>query len=167
MYSVSPHVDSVVERLPLKSRIMNQINSKIRRLASNDADTVATLVKQFHSSDVPRERVEQLLSNEANFLIVAEVDNDLAGFVWAYRLERLHRNPFVIFLYEIEVAADYRRKGIGTALINFIRELFHEARPAEMFLLTNYSNEAAIEFYKSTGAEIKNGDDLLFIYPAM
>ncbi len=145
---------------------MNEIKMKIRRLTHNDADTATALVKQFHSSNVTLERVEKLLLNEANYLIVAEVEDSLAGFVWAYRLERLHRNPFVIFLYEIEVAADYRRKGIGTALINFIRELSPE-RPTEMFLFTNHSNAAAVEFYKSTGAKIENGDDLLFVYPAM
>lgn len=125
------------------------------------------LVRQFHCSNLSRERAEKLLSNKANFLIVAEVGNNLAGFVWAYRLERLHRNPFAIFIYEIEVAADYQRKGIGAALIGFIRELSNREKPVEMFVFTNYSNAAAIEFYKSTGAEIKNGDDLLFVYPAM
>lgn len=145
---------------------MSETEPKIRRLKSNDVDVAVALIRQFHFSDVSRERTEKLLSNEANFFIVAEVEKDLAGFIWAYRLERLHRNPFVIFLYEIEVAARYRRKGIGTALINFIRELSNREEPMELFLFTNYSNAAAVEFYKSTGAKIKNGDDLLFVYPA-
>ena len=146
---------------------MNEIKPKIRRLESNNANTGVALVEQFHSSDVSLERIERLLSNEANYLIVAEIEDNLAGFIWAHRLERLDRNPFVIFLYEIEVAADYRRKGIGTALIDFIRELSNEERPTEMFLFTNHSNAAAVEFYKSTGAKIENGDDLLFIYPTL
>jgi len=31
-------------------------------------------------------------------------------------------------------------------------------------VFTNYSNPAAVAFYKSTGARIENGDDLLFVY---
>ena len=32
------------------------------------------------------------------------------------------------------------------------------------FVLTKYSNEVAAAFYKSTGARIATGDDLLFVY---
>jgi ribosomal protein S18 acetylase RimI-like enzyme len=146
---------------------MSKVKPKIRRLESGDAATAAALIRQFHSSVVPPDRIESLLSNEWNFLVVAEVEGDLAGFVWAYRLERLYGNPFVIFLYEIEVAPAYRRKGVGAELITFIRELSNRERPTEMFLFTNHSNAAAVEFYNSTGAQMKNGDDLLFVYPAL
>jgi len=47
------------------------------------------------------------------------------------------------------------------------RELSNRERPTEMFLFTNHSNATAVEFYKSTGAKIKNGDNLLFVYPVM
>ena len=61
---------------------MNEIKPKIRRLESNNANTGVALVKQFHLSDVSLERIERLLSNEANYLIVAEIEDSIShGFI--------------------------------------------------------------------------------------
>lgn len=58
-----------------------------------------------------------------------------------------------------------RRQGIGSQLV---RALLHQAASAgsDVFLLTNYSNAAAVSFYESLGGQARNGDDLLFEFPA-
>ncbi len=58
----------------------------------------------------------------------------------------------------------HQRKGVGTALINYVRDVVREKKMHSAFVFTNYSNEGAVAFYKSTGALIENGDDLLFYY---
>ena len=69
-----------------------------------------------------------------------------------------------MFIYEIEVAPKHQRKGIGTALINFVLDIVRKEKMYSAFVFTNHSNEGAVAFYKSTGAVIENGDDLLFYY---
>ena len=69
-----------------------------------------------------------------------------------------------MFIYEIEVAEPHQRKGAGTALINHIRTLAQEHLMFEMFVFTNRSNTTACAFYTSTGGQIEEGDELMFVY---
>ena len=67
--------------------------------------------------------------------------------------------------YEVEVAPEFQRQGIGSALIDHILAIARRDG-IETFVFTNHSNKAGVEFYKSTGGIIENGDDLLFVYPS-
>lgn len=136
----------------------------VRRLESKDAAIAVELVKTFASKNVSLEYLQKFLSNPANYLIVAEVENKLAGFLLAHRLERLKQDSFKLFIYEIDVDEKFRRKGIGTALIEFAKNIVRREKMMNAFVFTNYSNKGAVEFYKSTGAKIENGDDLMFVY---
>jgi aminoglycoside 3-N-acetyltransferase I len=137
---------------------------KVKRLEPQDAPIAADVVKTFAAKDVSLEYMKRFLSNPANYLIVAEVEGNLAGFLLAYALERLKEDSHKMFIYEIEVAEGYRRKGVGTALISHVRGIVKREKMLSAFVFTNYWNEGAVEFYKSTGAEVENGDDLLFVY---
>jgi ribosomal protein S18 acetylase RimI-like enzyme len=96
--------------------------------------------------------------------LVAELAAQVVGFAYAHWLDRLARESQHLFVYEIEVDARHRRKGIGRALMNAI---LAEAgsKQADVFVFTNHSNAGAVSFYESMGGVAKNGDDLLFVYP--
>ncbi|MET0754000.1 MAG: GNAT family N-acetyltransferase, partial [Pyrinomonadaceae bacterium] len=81
-----------------------------------------------------------------------------------YRLERLKEESFKFFIYEIDVDKNFQRKGVGTALIEYVKNTISAEKMINAFVFTSYSNEGAVEFYKSTGAKIENGDDLMFVY---
>jgi ribosomal protein S18 acetylase RimI-like enzyme len=137
----------------------------IRKLEPEDAATGVETVKYFAGKDASLEYLQRFLSNPANYLIVAEVENKLAGFLLAHRLERLKEESFKLFIYEIDVDKKFQRRGIGTALIEFAKNIVRQERMLNAFVFTSYSNAGAVEFYKSTGAKIENGDDLMFVYP--
>lgn len=137
---------------------------KVSRVEAQDAPLAVAVVKTFAAKDVSRQHMERFLTNPANYLIVAHVEDNLAGFLLAYALERLKEDSHKMFIYEIEVAEGYRRKGVGTALVRYVRDIVRREKMLSAFVFTNYSNEGAVEFYKSTGAEVENGDDLLFVY---
>jgi ribosomal protein S18 acetylase RimI-like enzyme len=69
-----------------------------------------------------------------------------------------------MFIYEIDVAEQFRRKGVGTALIEHILRKVREEKMVNAFVFTNFSNNAAMALYKRTGGQIENGDDALFVY---
>jgi aminoglycoside 3-N-acetyltransferase I len=140
------------------------VKFKVRRFEAKDAAIAAELVESFAAKDVSIEYLQTFLSNPANYLIVAEAGNELAGFLLAHRLERLKEASFKFFIYEIDVAENFRRKGVGTALIEFAKNIVRAEKMINAFVFTNYSNAGAVEFYKSTGAKIENGDDLMFVY---
>ncbi|HEY0428153.1 MAG TPA: GNAT family N-acetyltransferase [Pyrinomonadaceae bacterium] len=136
----------------------------VRKFEPKDAADGARLVKSFAGKTVSAEYLQRFLSNPANYLIVAEAGNELAGFLLGYRLERLKEESFKFFIYEIDVVENFRRRGVGTALIEYAKNIVSRENMINAFVFTNYSNAGAVEFYKSTGAEIENGDDLMFVY---
>lgn len=137
---------------------------KVRRFESKDAARCVELVESFAAKNVSLEYLRKFLSNPANYLIVAEAGNKPAGFLLGYRLERLKEESFKFFIYEIDVDEKFRRRGIGTALIEYAKNVVRAEKMINAFVFTNYSNEGAVEFYQSTGAKIEKGDDLMFVY---
>jgi aminoglycoside 3-N-acetyltransferase I len=137
---------------------------EVKRLEPQHASLAADVVRCFAAKDVSLEYLGRFLANPANYLIVAHVESEPVGFLLAYALERLKEESHKMFIYEIEVAEGYRRKGIGTALIGYVRDIVKRKKMANAFVFTNHSNEDAVAFYKSTGAEVEGGDDLLFVY---
>ncbi len=64
-----------------------------------------------------------------------------------------------VFLYDIGVAEEARRRGHGGALVRALLEECARLGAREMFVLTNRSNAAAMALYTSTGAASDAGDD--------
>jgi ribosomal protein S18 acetylase RimI-like enzyme len=139
----------------------------ISRLRATDDDIAHAikLVKQFHAKDVAYLRIQYFLANPAHYVIIAEINAEIAGFLLAYALERIDREAAQMFIYEVEVAPNYRRQGIGTALVRHIVDLARAEKMLEAFVSTNRSNTAAMRLYAATGRRIEHGDDLLFVYP--
>ncbi len=69
-----------------------------------------------------------------------------------------------MFIYELEVAERYRRRGIAKSLIAMITDIARREGMMSSFVLTNRSNEPAVALYQQMGGRIPNGDDLMFVY---
>jgi ribosomal protein S18 acetylase RimI-like enzyme len=140
---------------------------EIRRLTP-DPDDIAMAVEammQFQGKSLSPERMKGFLANPGNYLIIAQSEGQIAGFLLAYELERPDEPASQMFIYEIVVAGPLQRKGIGSALILFICTEARARQMLEAFVLTNRSNEQAIRLYTRTGGIIENPDDLMFVYP--
>lgn len=108
---------------------------------------------------ITEEAMNIFLSNKSNYLIVAVDEDEVVGFIVAYELQRVDRNLKAMFFYEIGVLRKYRNKGIGTALINYIKEICREKNIMKMWLPTERSNIPAVKLYTKTGGEITQIDD--------
>jgi ribosomal protein S18 acetylase RimI-like enzyme len=140
------------------------MNINVKRFDIQDAPFAVQLVKSFASKDVSRAYMETFFGNPANYLIVAEVGGKSAGFLLAHALQRLKEDARKMFIYEIDVAEEFQRQGVGTRLIEYVVDVVTSERMLNAFVFTNQSNKGAVEFYKSTGGKIINGDDLMFVY---
>jgi aminoglycoside 3-N-acetyltransferase I len=131
----------------------------VRRLGPGDEQVVERLAEHG-----PPERAAELLADERTIFLAA-FDGDAAepvGFVLAYELLRRHGDPSQLFVYEVGVAPEARRRGVATELLC---ELHRRARARGIprgFVLTNESNEAAMELYRSLGGARPNTDDVLW-----
>ena len=131
----------------------------VRRLGPGDEQVVERLAEQS-----PPARVTELLADERTILLAAFEDEEPEpiGFVLAHELLRRHGDPSQLFVYEVSVAPEARRRGVATELL---RELACIARARGIrhgFVLTNEANEAAMELYRSAGGVKPNADDVLF-----
>lgn len=136
----------------------------VRRLSADDAEIAVTLVRELAAKAVTAEYMRRFLTNAANYLFAALVEGRPSGFLLAHRLERLKQESYKLFIYEIDVAPEHQRKGIGTALIEQAKVTMENESMICAFVLTDYRNTAAVEFYKHTGGVAENGDDLMFVY---
>jgi ribosomal protein S18 acetylase RimI-like enzyme len=59
----------------------------------------------------------------------------------------------MMFLYEAGVVDEYRRRGIGRALVEELKRFATESDCRKMFVPTQASNQAAMALYRSAGGE--------------
>ena len=141
------------------------MNVAIRRLATGDEPRAAEVVTLFKLAAPSLPRLARFLANPHNYLVVAEVGDELAGFLVAYRLNRLDCDADQLFVYEVEVAPALRRRRIGTRLMEWVRRAVDEEELIEAFVLTDTANPAAMGLYGSTGAQVEGDNGVLYVYP--
>lgn len=81
---------------------------------------------------------------------VAEIADTVAGYVGYRRPTPLETNRHVLEI-DIGVHPEFQRKGVGSALINFIENWGQENGITKISLRVLETNESAISFYKKNG----------------
>ena len=125
---------------------------RIERLGSGDADVVLAGAELF---DAPPTRpwTETFLARPGHHLLVARGDDGAPlGFVSG--VETTHPDKGTeLFLYELSVGEDHRRRGIGRALVEALAGLGRELGCHGMWVGTEADNAAALATYRAAGAE--------------
>jgi ribosomal protein S18 acetylase RimI-like enzyme len=160
------NVSQIVSML-IKREIM-----QIKRLNSHDAKlakvTILSLksnINQVTKNNLSEKYLAYFLSKDEHYLLVATEDSKPIGYILAYRLNRVDREQNMMFFYEIEVDQNHRRKGVGKALINFLKNICRQNNIMKMWVETNRSNIPAMKLYRSTGGiENKEGDEVSFTF---
>jgi ribosomal protein S18 acetylase RimI-like enzyme len=123
---------------------------RIVRLARGDEAIVAGAPDLF---DAPpsADWTARFLQSEGHHLLMAlDDDGSAAGFVTG--VETTHPDKGTeMFLYELSVHADQRRRGIGKALVEALATLARERGCYGMWVGTEPDNEAALATYVAAG----------------
>ena len=127
-----------------------------------DGETLVHLLKR--AGEQEPEPNAGFFKDEKNILLFARTDGHLSGFLWAYSLERPGSPYPKMLLYSIDVFPEFRRNGIGTLLIEELKQIARSRMCREMFVPTSKSNVAAVALYKSTRGKPENDDDITFVY---
>jgi ribosomal protein S18 acetylase RimI-like enzyme len=91
------------------------------------------------------------LADERHHLLIGYVGDRPAGFVTGVELLHPDKPRPEMFLYELGVNAEFRRRGVATALMQRLVELCHERGCGEMFVLTDEDNDAGQATYRRAG----------------
>jgi ribosomal protein S18 acetylase RimI-like enzyme len=129
----------------------------VRRLGPGDEQVVERLAEQ-----APPERAAELLADDRTVFLVAFDESEPIGFVLAYELLRRHGEPSQLFVYEVGVATEARRRGVATELMREVGRIARARGIRRGFVLTNEANEAAMELYRSLGGVRASTDDVLW-----
>jgi GNAT superfamily N-acetyltransferase len=119
------------------------VTVEIRRLQPGDEAIVERLATR-----IPR---TALLQDPRTIFLVAFEDGQPVGFVLAYELPRRHGFNVTLCVYEVEVYAAHRQRGIGGRLLRELEQLARRRGVEERFVLTDADNNAAMRLFESVG----------------
>src|SRR5437868_1152382 len=107
--------------------------SAVRQLAATDLDLMrdmlAVMGRAFGDLDTyttaqPDDAYLARLLGENSFIALAALDDEkVIGGLAAYELHKFEQQRSEIYLYDLAVAADRRRQGVATALIQALRTI--------------------------------------------
>ncbi len=161
----TPQREDIVETPPSESTI------EIRRLGRDDGELALETISKLKAADwedqggkpksLTANYLARFLRYDDHFLIVAIENAEPVGYLLAYELSRVDRDQNMMLFYEIGVADNERRQGVGAALIDEIKSICRERDIMKMWVQTNESNEVAMRLYQSAGGERVEEDDLV------
>jgi ribosomal protein S18 acetylase RimI-like enzyme len=123
---------------------------EIEALGPGDEERVAVASHLFDGA-ADEVATTRFLTDVGHHLLVAYVDGHPAGFVSGVEVTHPDKGS-EMFLYELGVEEGFRRRGIGSALVERLGELARERGCYGMWVLTDEGNEAALATYGGSGA---------------
>jgi GNAT superfamily N-acetyltransferase len=123
-----------------------------------DAAVVNALSAQLgyvHSIPETLERVRYLLKSEQDCLLIALCDNDIAGWIHAFKTTRLEAGNYTE-IAALVVDKKYRGKKIGEQLVQAIKEWSRQQGYPKLVVRSNVLRNRAHHFYMTCGfTEVK------------
>jgi aminoglycoside 3-N-acetyltransferase I len=132
-----------------------------KQLTADNVPTLKQLLSVFaqafedmeaYQSAIPRdEYLRSLLTNQRFIVLVALADDSVVGGLAAYVLQKFEQERLEIYIYDLAVAKQHRRKGIATRLINDLRQIARERGAYVIYVQADRTDDAAIKLYESLG----------------
>ena len=132
----------------------------LKKLTTTDRDLLRQLLECWYHDEPERlahlpstHYLRDLLNRPDLHLYVALLADQVVGGLSAHELPLLEREKREMFLYEMEVHPEHRRRGLGRRLIEALQQTCSERNIEVIYLGTELDNEAAQQLYCSTGGQ--------------
>ena len=97
--------------------------------------------------------LEKLLSKKDFIAVVALDDTEVVGGLAAYELTKFEQERSEIYIYDLAVSGDHRRKGIATNLIKELKRVAKEHGSYVIYVQADPGDAPAIKLYESLGTK--------------
>jgi len=136
---------------------------EIRQLTPNDCGLMIALSTCFGEAfkDMPTytgkrpsaDYLKALLSGDSFIALAALEGMDVVGGLAAYELKKFEQERSEIYIYDLAVSSEHRRKGIATALIEKLKLIAADRGAYVIFVQadTGIEDEPAIALYTKLG----------------
>ena len=133
----------------------------IRRLTSADVEQMRSMLEMFgaafndvdtYSSRQPSTVYLRDLLDREEFISLASFDgSSVCGGLAAYVLPKFEQARKEIYIYDLAVAEDHRRRGIATALIEALKRIAAALGAYVIYVQADYGDDPAIALYTKLG----------------
>jgi aminoglycoside 3-N-acetyltransferase I len=137
------------------------VNYSHHQLADPDVALLKQLLELFgevfgepdtYQGAVPSDDYLRSLLAKPHFIAVAALhDGGVVGGLAAYQLDKFEQDRREIFIYDLAVAEDHRRRGVATGLINKLKLVAKERNAYVIFVQADQGDTPAIRLYESFG----------------
>jgi len=140
---------------------MDQDAIMVHRLGAGDAGALAELnalfaavfddAQSYAARPPPASYAAQVLAKDHVIALVARQAGKLTGALVAYELHKLEQARSEIYIYDLAVAAEHRRKGVATALIHHLRQIARACGAWVIYVQADHGDDPAIALYTKLG----------------
>ncbi len=134
---------------------------RIEQLTSADVPALKELLRVFgdafedrdaYQGAVPDDAYLQSLLAAPHFIaVVAVQDKDVVGGLAAYELQKFERNRREIYIYDLAVSAEHRRKGVARGLVLELKRIAKGRGAYVIYVQADPGDLPAIALYESLG----------------
>jgi len=135
-----------------------------KRITAADLPIMRQLLAMFgeafedpeaYQGAVPSDAYLAALLDRPHFIALAAVHDGEGGTVVgglaAYELEKFEQARSEIYIYDLAVRAEHRRRGVATGLIGALKEIAKTRGAYVIFVQADRGDEPAIRLYESLG----------------
>ncbi len=133
----------------------------IHQLSAKDLALMEELLTVFgeafdevdtYSSSRPSDvYLKRLLSSDYFIALAALKNGAVVGGLAAYELQKFEQERSEIYIYDLAVAAEHRREGIATALIQELKKIAIARAAYVIFVQADIGDDPAIALYTKLG----------------
>lgn len=133
----------------------------ISQLTAGDVVTMRELLDLFgtefdevetYGSNRPSDAyLSDLLASDTFIALAAREDDTVIGGLAAYELKKFEQERSEIYIYDLAVASEHRRRGIATDLIGELKTIANRRGAYVIFVQADYVDPPAIALYTKLG----------------
>ena len=107
-----------------------------------------------YQSAVPSDEYLRSLLAKPDFIALAALANEkVVGGLAAYVLQKFEQERREIYIYDLAVQEQHRRRGIARGLINDLRHIARKRGVYVIYVQADKIDDAAIKLYQSLGTK--------------
>ena len=143
----------------MKYIIRQSVAADEKRIRELYIEMLQTVYRREDVEGYKEGELDRFWAGDENSIFVAE-DKTIVGFL---SVEVHHDNEDYIYLNDFAVTAEYRNKGIGSALLKAAESYAREINIHKLCLHAEKTNPSAMHFYEKSGYAIYRDDGHRFL----